>query len=221
MDRARLGAVATAVLEPRLGYRFAKRTLDLVVGSVLLLVSALPILVLCVIARIDSPGPAIFVQRRVGQHGRIFRFYKFRTMYRDARERFPELYADNFTEEDFRTGWYKPSDDPRNTRFGRWVRKTSLDELPNFWNVVKGDVSLVGPRPELPEYVRFYTPHQLRKFTVKSGVTGLAQCSGRNELPIQDQIALDLEYVENCSFSYDLRLIWRTIVAVVQRVGAQ
>src|SRR5206468_10922795 len=135
---------------------------------------------------------------------------KFRTMYDDARDRFPELYAYDFSDGDFTSSYYKLADDPRNTRVGRWLRRTTLDELPNLFNVLKGDLSLVGPRPELPELVRYYHPEQLMKFSVKSGITGLAQVSGRNNLTIQQQIDADLEYVRRCSFFYDLGLILRT-----------
>jgi len=202
-------------------YDLAKRGLDIVVSGTLIALT-LPIIgLLSLIIRVQSPGPAIFRQRRVGRDGRVIRFYKFRTMYSDAKERFPELYDYTFTAEQFATSYYKPPVDPRNTPFGRALRKTTLDELPNLFNVIKGDVSLVGPRPELPELIQYYTPEQLTKFSVKSGITGLAQVSGRNNLSIQEQIALDVEYVQKRSFRYDLTLIARTAIMVVKRVGAE
>lgn len=214
-------ALNARVVGSRRAYQVAKRTLDIAVSAVLLLVVLPVIAVLGLIIRIQSPGPALFRQRRVGRGGRVIRFYKFRTMYSDARERFPDLYDYTFTPEQFATSYYKPSVDPRNTPFGRALRKTTLDELPNLFNVIRGDVSLVGPRPELVELVRYYTPEQLLKFSVPSGVTGLAQVSGRNNLSIQQQIDLDLEYVRRRSFLYDLHLIARTAVMVIRRVGAE
>jgi lipopolysaccharide/colanic/teichoic acid biosynthesis glycosyltransferase len=202
-------------------YHPTKRALDLVV-AVPVLVVALPLMALiALVIRLESGGPAVFRQRRVGQGGRTITFYKFRTMRSDARTRFPELYATSFTEADFQRGYYKPAADPRNTRFGAFIRKLTLDELPNLFNVVKGEVSLVGPRPELPEYLRFYRDDQLQKFTVPSGITGLAQVSGRNNLTIQEQIDADLTYVERCSLLEDVRLLTRTLVSVLGRVGAE
>jgi lipopolysaccharide/colanic/teichoic acid biosynthesis glycosyltransferase len=141
-------------------------------------------------------------------------------MYVDARERFPELYAYQYTDEEWRALFYKLPDDPRLTPFGRRLRITTLDELPNLFNVVRGDMSLVGPRPELPEYVRYYSAEQMQKFLVPSGVTGLAQVSGRGWLPVQEQIAADVEYVRRRSPLCDLRILLRTIKMVILRVGA-
>jgi lipopolysaccharide/colanic/teichoic acid biosynthesis glycosyltransferase len=203
-----------------LGYRLAKRTLDFVVAAVGLAIFLPVIGVLVLLTRHDSPGPAIFRQTRVGYRGRPFTFYKFRTMYVDARERFPELYAYQYTEQEWHELFYKLPDDPRLTPFGRRLRKTTLDELPNLFNVLRGQMSLVGPRPELPEYARYYTPEQIVKFSVPSGVTGLAQTSGRGMLSVQEQIAADVEYVRRRSFWFDLVLLARTLKMVVLRIGA-
>jgi len=201
-------------------YTFSKRALDLLV-AVVALAFALPIIgVLSIIVRLHSPGPAIFRQLRVGQNGRVFTFYKFRTMFVDAKERFPELYAYQYTGEEWQELFYKLPEDPRLTRFGRWLRKTTLDELPNLFNILTGHMSLVGPRPDLPEYAVYYSPEQLMKFSVRSGVTGLAQVSGRGMLPVQDQIGADLEYVRRRSFLFDVSILLRTIQMVVLRVGA-
>lgn len=202
-------------------YAFVKRALDVVVALVGL-VLALPIMaaIACVI-RLESPGPAVFRQRRVGRDGHEFTFYKFRTMYADAKDRFPELYDYQYDEADVASMYYKPAIDPRNTHIGRIVRKTTLDELPNLFNVLKGDVSLVGPRPELPEMVRYYKPHQIAKFSVKSGITGLAQVSGRNRLTVQEQINLDVEYVARQSLCFDLQILGRTVSAVIRQIGAE
>lgn len=220
--RRRLASADAAVRSPRGRlYRLAKRALDLTLVIAVAPVAVPVGLVIGLIIRLESPGPAIFRQQRVGEGGRVISFCKFRTMYVDARERFPELYDYSYSQQEFEQLYYKPPVDPRNTRFGRAVRKTTLDELPNLINVLRGDCSLVGPRPELPEFIRYYTPEQLAKFTVTSGVTGLAQVSGRNNLSVQQQIALDVEYVRTQSFRGDLRLLFETLVAVVKRVGAE
>jgi lipopolysaccharide/colanic/teichoic acid biosynthesis glycosyltransferase len=201
-------------------YAVAKRALD-VIGACLLLIVALPVMaVLAIIIKIDSPGPALFRQDRVTLGGRHFRFYKFRTMYVDAKERFPDLYAYRFTDSSFDDAFYKLADDPRNTRFGAWLRRTTLDELPNLFNVVLGDLSLVGPRPELPELVRFYRPEELACFFTKAGLTGLAQVAGRSLLTVRERLTLDLRYVSHQTLLLDLRILWRTVIVVVARKGA-
>lgn len=220
--RRRLARAPGAVRSPRgRGYRVAKRALDVAVVIAISPVVAPVAILIGLIIRATSPGPAVFRQQRVGEGGRIISFCKFRTMYVDARERFPELYDYRFTPEQFDELYYKPPVDPRNTPFGRALRKTTLDELPNLINVLRGDCSLVGPRPELPDLVPYYRPEQLAKFTVTSGVTGLAQVRGRNNLSVQQQIALDVEYVRSQSFRGDLRLLRDTVVAVATRVGAE
>jgi lipopolysaccharide/colanic/teichoic acid biosynthesis glycosyltransferase len=161
--------------------------------------------------RLDSPGPALFRQTRVGLNGRHFTFYKFRTLYVDARQRFPHLYAYRYTSEEIQTLKFKREADPRVTCAGRWLRKSTLDELPNFWNLLRGDIVLVGPRPEIPEMVRHYRPDQLVKFSVKPGITGLAQTNGRGNLGFQDTIAFDIDYVRRKSAALDLRIIARTV----------
>jgi len=201
-------------------YALAKRGVDLA-GACLLLIVALPVMaVLAVIIKVDSPGPALFRQERVTLGGRHFRFYKFRTMYDDAKERFPDLYAYQFTDSSFDDAFYKLADDPRNTRFGAWLRRTTLDELPNLFNVVLGDLSLVGPRPELPELVRYYRPEELACFFTKAGLTGLAQVAGRSLLTVRERLTLDLRYVSHQTLLLDLRILWRTVIVVVARKGA-
>lgn len=202
------------------GYAFAKRAFDILGALALLIVAAPVMLVLAILIRIDSPGPALFRQTRVTRGGRTFRFYKFRTMYVDAKERFPELYAYRFSDSDFESSYYKLADDPRNTRVGRWLRRTTLDELPNLFNVVTGDLSLVGPRPELPELVLHYRPEELACFFTKAGLTGLAQVAGRSLLTVRERLTLDLRYVAHQTLLLDLRILWRTLVVVVTGRGA-
>lgn len=201
-------------------YQIAKRTLDIVGSLVLLLVAAPVMAVLAVVIRLDSPGPAVFRQTRVTRGGRHFRFYKFRTMYVDAKERFPELYAYRYADSEFDDAFYKLADDPRNTRVGRWLRRTTLDELPNLFNVLLGDLSLVGPRPELPELVRYYRPEELACFFTKAGLTGLAQVAGRSLLTVRERLTLDLRYVAHQSVLLDLRILAKTALVVVTQRGA-
>jgi lipopolysaccharide/colanic/teichoic acid biosynthesis glycosyltransferase len=201
-------------------YDTTKRGIDLLLAPLLLVVALPLIVVLALIVKLDSPGPALFRQTRVGKNGRLFTFYKFRTMYVDARERFPELYAYRYSEAERETMFFKLASDPRCTRVGRLLRRTSLDELPNVINVIRGDMACVGPRPEIPEMLAHYKPEQLVKFTVKPGLTGLAQISGRNLLTFQETIRHDLEYVRNRSLRFDLYVLARTPVVVVQMIGA-
>jgi lipopolysaccharide/colanic/teichoic acid biosynthesis glycosyltransferase len=208
------------VVAERVGYAATKRTFDLIAGSLLLMLATPFILMLAIAIRIDSPGPAVFSQERIGRGGRRFVFHKFRTMWIDARERLPELYTYRFTADEIERMYFKHADDPRLTRFGRVLRRTSLDELPNLINVVKGDMSLVGPRPEIPEMVTYYHDDQLQKFWVKPGVTGLAQINGRNILRFQQTIAFDLEYVAGRSLLLDLKILAKTPLVVFRMWGA-
>lgn len=200
-------------------YHVAKRTIDIVGASLLLLLASPVMAVLALMIRLDSPGPAVFRQQRVTLGGRVFTFYKFRTMWVDARERYPELY-------DYRrTGtlgdiYYKLEDDPRNTRVGRWLRRTTLDELPNLINVLTGDMTLVGPRPELPQLISHYRPEDLALFFTKAGLTGLAQVAGRSLLTVRERITLDVRYVAQQTLLLDLRILARTVLVVLVGRGA-
>lgn len=186
------------------------------------LVLALPLIaVLIVLIRRESPGPGLFVQNRIAQGGtRPFRFVKLRTMYSDARQRFPELY--DFSFDGVRTQDIKLQlqDDPRVTPLGRFLRRTSLDELPNLWHVVTGEMRLVGPRPELWDMLPHYDSRTIRKFAVKPGVTGYAQVLGRGDLNFDETVALDLRYVDEASLATDIRCLIQTVRAVVAQDGA-
>ena len=201
-------------------YGYTRRIVDLIVVLGILPFALIGISVIAIVVRLDSPGPAIFKQKRVGQYGKLFTFYKFRTMWLEARERYPEMYAYSYTPEEVQTMRFKEVLDPRVTRAGFWLRRLSVDELPNLLNVLRGDMTLVGPRPEIPEMTPYYTREQMAKFAVKPGVTGLAQASGRGLLGFQDTIARDLQYVRNRSLLFDLKIIARTFIVVVLRRGA-
>lgn len=248
-----------SIMAARTLSKVASRLID-VIFSIMILAFLSPLMLLiAVIIKLDSEGPAFFRQTRVGQNqrsmerrgksiraknllveidnrpdkrvkedrrkenvlGAPFEFYKFRTMYVDAKERFPELYAYQYSDEEIKTIPFKIKDDPRLTRVGVVLRKTSLDELPNFINVVKGNMALVGPRPDIPEMMKYYQDWQRVKFAVKPGVTGLAQISGRGTLSFQETIEKDVEYLrQSQSVNRDMIIILKTIKSIAQRTGA-
>ena len=197
-----------------------QRTIEVVIAAIALIITSPVMLIIGAIVRLDSSGPALFRQLRVGINGRPFWFYKFRTLYADAKERFPELYAYDYSPQEVEALQFKREEDPRVTRVGRWLRKSTLDELPNFWNVMKGEVAFVGPRPEIPEMLKHYTREQLLKFAVRPGITGLAQTHGRGNLAFQETIEWDLEYVRNKSPWLDIKIIGRTFRMLITLDGA-
>ena len=181
------------------------------------LLALLPFLAgIAVAIRLSDPGPALFRQTRVGKNGRLFTVYKFRTMVAGAEDRKAELTALNECDGLL----FKIRRDPRVTRFGGWLRRYSLDELPQYINVLIGHMSLVGPRPALPEEASAYGPHVRRRLAVKPGITGLWQVSGRSDLPWDEAIRLDVRYVENWSLALDLQILWKTWSAVTHGAGA-
>ena len=202
------------------GPSWHQRTFEIVFALTAIVLS-LPIMaIIALLIRWDTPGPVLFFQQRVGRNGQLFRFVKFRTLYADARERFPELYAYRYSPQELADLKFKVTLDPRVTRCGVWLRRTSLDELPNFWNILTGDMALVGPRPEIPEMLQYYRGEMLLKFSVRPGITGLAQTRGRGRLKFYDTVQYDLECVRRRSFLFDLKILLRTIKMVVFRDGA-
>ena len=193
-----------------------KRVLDVTAALIALLVLSPVLLVLALIVRLDSPGPVLFRQDRIGKDGRVFGMFKFRSMVVDAEARLAALNQQN----QGAGVLFKMKDDPRVTRCGRWMRKYSLDELPQLWNVVLGDMSMVGPRPPLAREVSGYERHTHRRLLIKPGITGLWQINGRSDLPWDEAVRLDLYYVENWSLAGDLLILWRTFRAVVRPSGA-
>jgi lipopolysaccharide/colanic/teichoic acid biosynthesis glycosyltransferase len=195
----------------------AKRAFDIAFALVVLVLSA-PVLLLSMLAiRIDSPGPALYRQCRLGKDGRTFELLKLRGMFVDARTRFPHLYRyDQVQQRDIASYFFHKADDPRVTRVGRLVRKFSIDELPNFWNVLRGDMSVVGPRPEIPELTHLYGEDLELLLSVRPGVTSPAKASGRDELSFSETLALELDYVAHRSFSLDLRTIAQTVGGVIR-----
>ncbi|WP_052206917.1 sugar transferase [Sinomonas humi] len=194
----------------------AKRGFDLAVTLVLLLVLAVPMLVIALWVKLDSPGPVIFRQTRIGRAGEPFRMLKFRSMVEDAEKKLSDLRGRN----EGSGPLFKLRDDPRVTRFGRFIRRHSLDELPQLFNVLAGSMSLIGPRPPLPQEVERYDKAAHRRLLIKPGITGLWQVSGRSDLSWDDSIKLDLYYVENWSMIQDLMILFRTVGAVSTKSGA-
>lgn len=182
---------------------FFKRLIDIIVSGLALIVLALPIAIIAVWLHFANKGAgAFFTQERPGLHGKIFKIYKFKTM----------------TDERDENGKLLP-DDKRFTKVGRLVRSLSIDELPQLWNVLKGDMSLIGPRPLLPKYLPLYSPEQARRHDVRPGITGWAQCHGRNAISWGEKFKLDVWYVDNCSFVTDCKVILHTIRTVIKREG--
>jgi len=182
-----------------------KRAVDLVLSAILLLILLPVMLVTGAAVKVASPGPIVFTQKRAGKDGRLFTIYKFRSMTQEASqsERGTRIYHD----------------DPRITSVGKVLRATSLDELPQLFNVLKGEMSFVGPRPDLPHHVENYTAFQRQRLTVKPGITGWAQISGRNELTWEERITLDVVYLQNWSLVRDLNVLIRTVAVVLSRKG--
>ncbi len=196
------------------GYLRLKRVIDLVV-SIFLVILVLPVLVFCAVAiRLDSPGPIVFVQKRTGLGGKRFKMLKLRTMRKDADEiKKKYMHLNTLSYPDF-----KIPNDPRITRVGRFLRKTSLDELPQIFNVIKGDMSLIGPRPTSFHPSTYDLWHTVR-LECKPGVTGLWQVSGRSDIEFDDRIRLDVAYMKNVSMGLDIKILLKTFTSVINREG--
>lgn len=192
-----------------LGYRFLKRAFDVCSCSVALVVFAIPMMIIAAKVRSESPGPVIYAQRRVGLNGKVFNLYKFRSMYQDAEMRGAQ--------------WAK-DEDPRVTPFGRFLRNKRLDEIPQFWNVVRGDMSLIGPRPERPAFHEVFCQRidgWEQRVMVKPGITGLAQVEGGYDLLPKEKARIDIAYIESRCVKLDLGIIWRTIRTMISGEGAR
>ena len=193
-----------------------KRVMDIAGSIVGLVITAVVTVFLAPPLLIESPGPLFFAQKRVGKNGRFFKIYKFRSMYKDAEERKKELESQN----EMNGLMFKMKDDPRITKVGKFIRKTSIDELPQFFNVLKGDMSLVGTRPPTVDEFKQYESHQKRRLSAEPGITGLWQVSGRNEITdFEDVVKLDVQYIDNWSLGLDIKIILKTIKVVFEKGG--
>ena len=211
-------AAALQLRSGRIGYRVAKRAFDVVFSACVLVCLSWLFLIIAVAIKLDDPvGPVLFSQVRVGRDGREFRMWKFRSMVADAESRLAALSSRN--EKDGPV--FKIADDPRITRVGHALRKLSLDELPQFWNVLVGDLSVVGPRPALPREVERYTPRQRQRLSVKQGLTCLWQTRrDRDSITFDEWVELDLLYIRKCSALTDLKLIVQTVGCVLTAQGS-
>ena len=194
-----------------------KRLMDIVLAILALVLGSPIFLLTAFLVKVTSPGPIIFSQVRVGKFGRHFKFYKFRSMYIDAEARKAELMKHNESKDGV---IFKMKHDPRITPVGRFIRKFSIDELPQLFNVILGDMSLVGPRPPLPSEVRTYTLEERKRLNITPGITCIWQVSGRSELPFQQQMALDKEYIASRSMWKDFLILLKTVPAILTGKGA-
>ncbi|MCI9585410.1 MAG: sugar transferase [Bacilli bacterium] len=182
-------------------YKYIKRFIDIVLSTLLLLLFMIPMIIVSICIKLESNGPILFKQTRTGYKGKQFTLYKFRSMTVDNN-------VLDFSKEN------------TITKVGKFIRKTSLDELPQFINILKGDMSFIGPRPWIIEYAKLFTAKQRKRLDVTPGITGLAQASGRNDISIIDKINYDLEYVDNFSFLMDLKVIFKTLKIIFTKQGA-
>lgn len=192
-----------------------KRFFDIGVSFLLLTLCSWLFVLLAVLIRTDSKGPVFFVQVRVGRHGKLFPMLKFRTMHRGAEGQWQPPSKEKALDYKF-----QEQDDRRVTRMGRILRRTSLDELPQLWNVLRGDMSLIGPRPEIPQMVSLYPDYAHFRHQMRPGITGLAQVMGRGDLTLAESLHWDLEYCQNWTIGLDFKIVWKTIRAVLARRGA-
>jgi lipopolysaccharide/colanic/teichoic acid biosynthesis glycosyltransferase len=199
------------------GAKFLKRTLDILVGGIFLLFFLPLMLIIALVIKLSDGGPIFYITNRVGKWGREFPFVKFRTMTVNADKQKESLLSQNESEGGVT---FKIKKDPRITKFGRFLRKTSFDELPQLWSVIRGDMSLVGPRPPLVSEVEKYTLEERRRLDVKPGLTCIWQVSGRSDIPFAKQVKLDVEYIESQSLWLDIKLLLKTIPAVILGRGA-
>jgi exopolysaccharide biosynthesis polyprenyl glycosylphosphotransferase len=216
MFKARVPRLSCVYAPMTPSQRAIKRTLD-IVGSLVLIVLTLPVMfTVAILVKLDSVGPMLFTQKRVGENGELFTIYKFRTMVLDAKSRQADVFEPNYEEKLI----YKKDFDPRITQVGRVLRRTSLDELPQLFNVLLGNMSLVGPRPELPELVAKYESWQYQRLIVPQGITGWWQINGRSTKPLHLNTDYDLYYIRHYSLLLDLWILLKTPRAVLSQYGA-
>lgn len=189
-------------------YLTMKRITDIIVSMIGIVLSCPVCLLIAIFIKIEDPkGPIFFKQKRVGKNEKTFYMYKFRSMVHNAEELLQKLMSQN----EVSGAMFKMKNDPRVTKIGKFIRKTSLDEIPQLWNVLKGDMSMVGPRPPLPREVEEYSIYDKQRLLVTQGCTGLWQVSGRSNVSFEDMVELDLEYIRKRNFWYDIKIMWRTV----------
>ncbi len=198
-------------------YEIAKRTFDVTVSACAVVLLTIPVSCFALAIYLDDGGNPFFVQVRLTKNGKPFKMYKLRSMCIDAEEKFAEVQKANKCD-----GLaFKSDDDPRITKIGKFIRKTSIDEIPQFLNVLMGDMSLIGPRPPLPREVYLYSPEQMDRLLVKTGLACICQTEGRSDMPFDEWVATDIDYIKNRSFAVDIKILIKMIIAVLKRKGAK
>lgn len=204
-------------INAQVGYLFIKRIFDIVASFAALFILSPLFLVIAILIKLEDPqGPVFYSQFRVGRNGKKFRMYKFRSMCVDADKKLKDLLAKNEVE----GAMFKMKDDPRITRVGKWIRKTSVDELPQLWNVLHGDMALVGPRPPLPRETATYSEYDKQRLYVQPGCTGLWQVSGRNDVGFHEMVALDIQYIKTRNLWVDIKIMFKTVGIMIHPNGA-
>lgn len=198
-------------------YKFFKRAFDLISSLIALIVFSPVFIIVAISIRLDSDGDIVFGHTRIGKNGKPIKVYKFRTMVKNSKEVF-----DNFTEEQKREYYtnFKLDNDPRITKVGNFLRKTSLDELPQLFNIIKGDMSIVGPRPIVEKEIDKYGIYANKMFSVIPGLTGYWQANGRSDTTYDERVQMDMYYIDNRSFLMDLKIIFKTVLSVIKKEGA-
>lgn len=204
-------------LNHQYGYRFMQRLFGIVASSIAIVLLSPLLLIIAICIKVDDPhGPVFYVSDRVGKDGKVFRMIKFRSMVSNADELLEQLRDKN----EINGAMFKMKNDPRITRVGRVIRKYSLDELPQLFNVIKGDMSIVGPRPPLPSEVAQYTDYDKQRLMVTPGATGMWQVGGRNDVDFDTMVKLDLTYIQNRSVWLDLKIMFETVAIMIKPNGA-
>lgn len=200
----------------RTAYRFIKRTFDIVFSAISIVLLFPFMCVVALLIKADSDGPVLFRQTRVGKNGKLFTIYKFRSMCIDAEKQLGSLKKKNEKDGPI----FKIEDDPRITKIGRVLRRTSIDELPQLFNILHGDMAFVGPRPPLPSEVLQYNDYQMQRVTIKPGLTCYWQVQGRSNIGFDEWVRLDIKYIQECGILTDIKILLRTVSAVIRRDGA-
>ena len=203
-------------IESRFMYHSIKRVFDFIAAICGVIILSPVMLVIAILIKAEDHGPVFYKQVRVGKNGKKFKMYKFRSMFVNADQMLAKLKEQN----DVDGPMFKMKDDPRVTKIGHFIRKHSLDELPQFLNVLKGDMSLVGPRPPLPSEVAEYSDYDKQRLYVTPGCTGLWQATERNEVGFSEMVQLDIQYIQRASFMFDLWIIWKTVEIIIKPNGS-
>lgn len=203
-------------IKSRFMYHSIKRVFDFIAAICGVIILSPVMLVIAILIKAEDHGPVFYKQVRVGKNGKKFKMYKFRSMFVNADKMLAKLKEQN----DVEGPMFKMKDDPRITKVGHFIRKHSLDELPQFFNVIKGDMSLVGPRPPLPSEVAEYSDYDKQRLYVTPGCTGLWQATERNEVGFSEMVQLDIQYIQRASFMFDLWIIWKTVEIIIKPNGS-